>query len=294
MAGTRKWIGVAAVAMIVAGGSVTARAQSQTQQPQQPQQQQPAPATPSDKAAPPQATPLTLEPSTPPVNAEEDAAIKAFREMKNDDLAKKSQGAEDFLTKYPQSRYRPEVYGWQVQYYRSKGETDKMEAAADKQLALFPNDPQTLAVVGATLPRAMNANTPEPAKRLDKAEHMCQKALELLPTITKPEGMTDDVFQGAKDETASMAYSGLGTVDFRRGKYADAIPYFEKAVRLDKQPDPVDYYLLAFCNQKTSHFDDAVAAYQKCAAIPSGMQATCTQGAEEAKKLGATQLSAPK
>ena len=27
-----------------------------------------------------------------------------------------------------------------------------------------------------------------------------------------------------------MAYSGLGIVDFRRGKYADAIPNFEKAV----------------------------------------------------------------
>jgi len=281
MAGTRKWIGVAAVAMIVAGGSVTARAQSQTQQPQQPQQQQPAPATPSDKAAPPQATPLTLEPSTPPVNAEEDAAIKAFREMKNDDLAKKNQAAEDLLTKYPQSRYRVEIYAWQVQYFRSKGDIEKMEGAADKQLTLFPNDPQTLATVGSALPRAMNANTPEPGKRLAKAEQMCQKALEILPTLAKPEGMPDDVFQRAKDQAAAMAYSGLGTVDFRRGKYADAIPNFEKSVRMDPEPDPVNYYLLAYCNQKASHFDDAVAAYTKCAAIPSGMQTTCTQGAEE-------------
>ena len=171
---------------------------------------------------------------------------------------------------------------------------DKMEGAADKQLALFPNDPQTLATVGSALPRAMNANTPEPGKRLAKAEQMCQKALEILPTLAKPEGMPDDVFQRAKDQTAAMAYSGLGTVDFRRGKYADAIPNFEKSVRMDPEPDPVNYYLLAYCNQKASHFDDAVAAYTKCAAIPSGMQTTCTQGAEEAKKLAATQLSAPK
>jgi len=152
----------------------------QTASPQQQQPQQSAPGAPStDKPAAPQAQPLTLEPAAPPVNAEEDAALKAFREMKNDDLAKKEQAAEEFLAKYPQSRYRPEFYAWQVQYFRSKGETDKMEAAADKQLALFPNDPQTLAVVGATLPRAMNANTPDPAKRLAKAEQYCQKALEL-------------------------------------------------------------------------------------------------------------------
>jgi len=110
----------------------------------------------------------------------------------------------------------------------------------------------------------------------------------------KPEGISDQIFQNAKDQTAAMAYSGLGTVDFRRGKYADAIPNFEKAVRIDPDPDPVNYYLLGYCNQKAAHFDDAVAAYTKCAAIPSGMQATCSQGAEEAKKLAATQLSAPK
>ena len=276
--------------LMSAAGIMGQAASPQQQQPQQPASGAPA----TDKPAAPQAAPLTLEPAAPPVNAEEDAALKAFREMKNDDLAKKEQAAEDFLTKYPQSRYRPEFYAWQVQYFRSKGETEKMEAAADKQLALYPNDPQTLAVVGATLPRAMNANTPDPAKRLAKAEQYCQKALELLPTIVKPEGISDQIFQNAKDQTAAMAYSGLGTVDFRRGKYADAIPNFEKAVRIDPDPDPVNYYLLGYCNQKTAHFDDAVAAYTKCAAIPSGMQATCSQGAEEAKKLAATQLSAPK
>jgi hypothetical protein len=45
---------------------------------------------------------------------------------------------------------------------------------------------------------------------------------------------------------------------------------------------------------KTSHFEDAVIAYNKCAAMPGAMQETCKKGAEEAKKLGATQLSAPK
>jgi len=282
---------IMATSLVAAAGILAQTPNSQTQQ----QQQQPVAGAPStDKQGQPQAAPLTLEPAAPPVNAEEDAALKAFREMKNDDLAKKEQAAEDFLTKYPQSRYRPEIYSFQVQYFRSKGDTDKMEATADKQLALFPNDPQTLAVVGSTLPRAMNASTPDPGKRLAKAEQYCQKALEILPTIAKPEGVPDDVFQRAKDQTAALAYGGLGTVDFRRGKYADAIPNFEKAVRIDPEPDPVNYYLLAYCNQKTSHFDDAVSAYTKCAAIPSGMQATCSQAAEEAKKLAATQLSAPK
>jgi len=255
---------------------------------QQPGQQQPNPNN-------PQVAPLTLESSPPPVNAEEDAEVKAFRDEQ--DPAKKDTLAETFVQKYPQSRYLAEVYNWQVRSYFRKGEVDKMEAAADKQFALFPNDPQTLAVVGSTLPRAMNASTPEELKlqRLEKAEKFCQKALDLLPTIQKPQDMADDRFQQLKSETAGMAYSGLGLVAFRRGKFSDAIPNLENAVKADPlNPDPVNYYVLGIANEKTSHFEDAVTAFTKCAALPSGMKATCTQNIEEAKKLAATQLSMPK
>jgi hypothetical protein len=47
-------------------------------------------------------------------------------------------------------------------------------------------------------------------------------------------------------------------------------------------------------NKMTSHFDDAVSAFNKCAAMAGPMQGTCKTQAEDAKKLGATQLSAPK
>jgi tetratricopeptide (TPR) repeat protein len=261
----------------------------------QSQQQQPAPAQqPADKNANQQAAPLTLDSAPPPVSAEEEAAMKAFRDEKTQDVAKKDQMAEEFLQKYPESRYRAEIYNWLVKSYYSQGKSDKMEAIGDKELQLVPNDWQTLAIVGSTLPRAMNANTPEPQKRLVKAEQYCQKALDLLPTAQKPDGITDDAFAAGKNQIAALAYSGLGVVAFRRGKFTDAIPDFEKSLKLDPQPDPVNYYLLGMSNEKASRFDDAVAAFTKCAAMPGGMQATCTQNIEEAKKLAATQLSAPK
>lgn len=278
------------IALLLVASLVGSTATFGQAKPAQPPQQ-PAPAA---APAAPQVTPLTLDSTPPPVNAEEDAAIKGFREAKNEDTEKKDQAAEAFLQKYPQSRYRPEVYSWQVKAYFSKGQIEKMEAAAEKELELTPNDPQTLAIVGSSLPRAMNASTPEPQKRLAKAEQYCQKSLDLLPTLPKPENITDEVFTKAKNQTAALAYSGLGVVAFRRGKFGDAIPDFEQSVKLDPQPDPVNYYLLGFSNQKASHFDDAVAAYTKCAAIPGGMQSTCAQSIEEAKKLAATQLSAPK
>jgi len=264
------------------------------QMPQQPGQPQPG-QQPGQAPNPnnPQAEPV--EPLQPPVSAVEEAAIKSFRDEQ--DPAKKNQLAEDFAQKYPQSRYLPEIYNWQVKFYYGKGDVEKMEASADKQLALYPNDPQTLAIVGATLPRAWNTNLPQEQKdkRLDKAEKYSQKALDLLPTIQKPEGMPDATFQQLKGETYAMAYSGLGLVAFRRGKFNEAIPNLEKAVKADpQQPDPVNYYVLGKADEQTSHFDDAVAAFTKCAAIPSGIKDTCAHSIDEAKKLGATQLSSPK
>jgi len=245
-----------------------------------------------------QVEPLTLAPAAPPVNAEEDAAIKAFRDIPNSstDLQKKIQAGNDFVQKYPTSRYRAEVYSWLVKGYMSSGDVAKMQTAGEKDLELNPNDVQILAILGSALPRSMASNLTEEQKEkvLTQAEQYSNKAIELAPTITKPAGMPDELFIGAKNQTMAMAYSGLGLVAFRRGKFSDAIPNLEKSVRLEPEPDPVNYFVLALSNEKASHFDDAVAAFTKCAAIQGGLQATCKQGIEEAKKLGATQLSIPK
>ena len=220
--------------------------------------------------------------------------MKAFRDVPVNEVEKKEQAGEDFVKKYPQSHYAAEVYGWLVKGYLNTGQVEKMEEAGDKELALAPDDAQTLAILGSTLPRAMNANTPDPEKRLAKAEEYCRKALDLMPALVKPANVSDENFQKAKNQASALAYSGLGLVAFRRGKFADAIPQFEQAVKTDPTPDPVNYYLLGISNQKASHFDDAVAAFTKCAAIPGGLQATCKGNIDEAKKLAATQLSAPK
>jgi len=250
-----------------------------------------------DKDKKPATEPLTLENATttpPPVNAEEDAAFKAFSDIPTTDAEKKIASGEAFLQKYPQSRYRPAVYSPMVVSYVQIGQVDKMEAVGDKAIELTPADLATLAVVSSTLPRAITSTTVEPDKKLAKAERYAKQAIEVAATLPKPDALTDEQFTKAKNQYLAMAHSGLGVVYFRRGKLAEAIPELDQSTKIDPSPDPVNFYLLAMANQKTSHFDDAVAAYGKCAAIPSSLQATCKDGMEQAKKQGATQLSAPK
>jgi tetratricopeptide (TPR) repeat protein len=238
-------------------------------------------------------TGLTLDTTPPPVNAEEDAAYKVFDAVPTTDLAKKIEAGEAFLQKYPESRYRPPIYSVLTLAYIQTGQTQKAFEIGDKEAQLKPDDVQTLAILCQSIPRTINASTPNPSALLDKAEDYGKRALQITPTIAKPANLTDDKFAAAKNETMSMAHSGLGLIDLRRGNLADAITELNQSVTLVPDPDPVNYYLLGIANEKTSHFDAAVAAYTKCAAIPSSLQQTCNNNIAAVKKEGASQLSAP-
>jgi len=239
---------------------------------------------------------LEIPSSKPPANAEEEAAAKAFQAMPNTDIPKKIEAGEQFLRKYPDSQYRPVIYSALTFEYIQSGKVDKALEIGDKEVALKPDDVQTMAILSQTIPRAMNSSTPEPEKQLAKAETYGKRAIEITPTISKPEGLPDQNFVAAKNVTLAMAHSGLGLVYFRRGKFNDAIPELEQSVKIDPNPtpDPVNLYLLGMANQKASHYDEAASAFNKCAAIAGSLQNACKNGAEEAKKQGSTQLSAPK
>jgi tetratricopeptide (TPR) repeat protein len=253
------------------------------------------PAQQSDKPKTPEVAPLTLD-APAPVNAEEDAAFKAFQAVIPNDAAKKIEVGEAFLQKYPESRYKSPVYGALTYAYLQAGNTQKMQEYGEKEIALAPKDVSALALLAQALPRGLRGSASDPANAqvLAKAEQYSKQAIEITPTLPKPENLTDEAFTSAKNQTLAMAHSGLGLVFVRRGKNAEAIPELEEAVKIDPTPDPVNYYLLGMANKATSHFDDAIAAFNKCTAMAGPMQGTCKAQAEDAKKLGATQLSAPK
>ena len=286
------WLEAATVAgLLVCAGGVAAGQGSQFGQGSQSQ----PPAQQTDKPKTPEVTPLTLD-APAPVNAEEDAAYKAFQGVIPNDAAKKIELGEAFLLKYPESRYKSPVYGALTYAYLQAGNTQKMQEYGEKEIALAPNDVSTLALLGQTLPRSLHgsASSPEAVQVLAKAEQYSKQAIEITPTLPKPENLTDEAFVSAKNQTLAMAHSGLGLVFVRRGKNAEAIPELEQAVKIDPTPDPVNYYLLGMANKVTSHFDDAVTAFNKCAGMTGPLQGTCKTQAEDAKKLGTTQLSAPK
>jgi tetratricopeptide (TPR) repeat protein len=286
----RKWnilVGAGALTVFLLSRAVSAEAQA-GQQGQPPSQQQP----PADKDKQPNPAPLSMD-NAPAASPEEDSASKAVQQAAEPN--KRIQLAEDFLQKYPQSRYRGAMYQALVSGYFATQQVPKMLDAGEKEVALNPNDAPVLAVMGQALARTYNAKAPDAAKQLDKAEQYSKRAIEITPTLTKPENLTDEAFSNAKNDTLVMAHSGLGLVYIRRQKFSEAIPELEQSVKADShpEPDPVNYYLLGVADKQTSHFEAAAAAFSKCATVQSTLQATCKSGAEDAKKQSSTQLSAP-
>jgi len=279
--------GVALVAFLAGAALTLAQTQSTPAQQQQPsagdKSKQPAPISMDSAAAAPAPSP------------EEEAAFKAFQEAPPTDPGKKNALGEAFVQKYPQSRYKGAVYQGLVSGYFATQEVPKLLDAGDKELAINPNDAPVLAVVAQTNGRTFNAKAPDAEQQLEKAEQYSKRAIEITPTLPKPANLSDEAFLMAKNDTLEMAHGGLGLVYVRRAKFAEAIPELEQSIKANThpQPDPVNYYLLGMANTKTSHYDAAVSAFSKCAAIQSSLQPTCKAGADEAKKAGASQLSAP-
>jgi len=226
-----------------------------------------------------------LELVKPPVPGEEKAfkAFKSFQAIPNSDAAKKIQSGESFIQKFPTSDYRSYVYGTLTINYFSTNQPDKAITAGEKSLELNPSDIYTMGVLSQALARLYNPSQPD-AARLDKAEQYGKKAVELAPTLKKPDTASQEVFDANKGAALAMAHSGLGLVAIRRGNAAAAIQELDLATKLDNDRDPANLYLLGFANEGAGHFTEAATAFHRCAAVGGNMQDTCKKAESEAQK----------
>src|SRR5580700_8102947 len=136
--------GLQTIAIMLVAGFALAQATSAQYQQQPQQQQQPTPA-PSGKASPSNAAQAPAE--APKIDPEEEKAYKAFYDANAPQQADvRIKLGEQFLAKYPQSKYAEQIYARLMQDYLDKQQFDKMYDAADKALAINPDDVTVLVV----------------------------------------------------------------------------------------------------------------------------------------------------
>lgn len=215
----------------------------------------------------------------------EEADYKAFYKLKPEELDRRMQVGDAFVQKYTDGPYTEAVYSQLTTAAYQKQDFAKMEAYADKALELNPDDVTVLVFVGWVVPHSAEA---APAQ-LDKAEKFERHALELLPTLPRPEGMTDAQLATAKSEYEAQAHSGLGLIDYRRKDYQKAADELTEAtLGASRHPDPADLFVLGVSLSRLERFSDSASAFSRCAAIPGAEQASCKQRADAALKLAST------
>jgi tetratricopeptide (TPR) repeat protein len=249
-------------------------AQGQAQQTPPPKNGAPASGTSAAPAAP----------AAPAVDPQEEAAYKAFFDVSPQDVDKKVQMGEDFVAKYPASRYDGAVYSSLVQLYVPKQDWDKFYAAADKALALNPDDSSVLITVGWVIPHTYNPSDPNAEKNLDKAEAYEKHGIELVGAVAKPANMTDEQFAASKADNLSVAHSGLGLVYFRRQQYDESARELKQSTQAAAHPDPTDLFVLGVDLQSLKLNAEAGDAFDRCAQIPSGLQQQCKSRSDALKQ----------
>jgi tetratricopeptide (TPR) repeat protein len=212
----------------------------------------------------------------------EQAAYQAFHKASESDGDKKIHLGITFLAKYPSDRYTAAVYEEMSQIYYGRKDLPSFYTYSEKGLSLFPDDVHLLALSGWVIPRAFDPHEPDADKKLEKAEFYEKHALDVMTTMQKPGGLTDDQFTQFKTGELAVAHSGLGLVYFRREQYDVSAKELETATQNEATPDPTDYFILGADLENLSKYKEAADAFNRCAQMPGGMQDNCKKYASDA------------
>lgn len=275
---------------------LTPAAPAQYSQPKQQPAAQSAqqPAQPAPKAGQDQLKPGEAPPSdAPPLNKEEEAASRAFFALKSQENPVVITSGEEFLAKYPDSRYRDSVYARLVHAYVNANQDAKVMAVGKQALAVNPDNVDVLALMSWYMGHHFDSNALDAEQVLKSRENYGRHALELMIKMEKPAALSEEDFAKAKADKQALAHSGLALVYYHENKTPQMVAELEQAIALDPIPDPLNYFLLGDGDARMKKFADAAAAYDHCAQMTWAWQAKCQAKMSVAKNLAATQPAPP-
>jgi hypothetical protein len=221
------------------------------------------------------------------IDPKEQAAYDAFYHVNSENLDKKIQLGDAFLVKYPSSVFDEAVDAGLVSVYFEKQDWKNFYSAADKALALKPDDVDVLATEGWVIPHFYNPHDANADEQLNKAETLEKHAIEVLATMAKPASLTDPQFLASKAQKAMQARSALGLVYFRREDYPNSAAQLQQAIEGNASPDQTDLYVLGIDYQNLNRFSEAADMFGRCAQALGNLTDRCKESADEAKHQAA-------
>ncbi|MGO9640286.1 MAG: VWA domain-containing protein [Candidatus Acidiferrales bacterium] len=220
------------------------------------------------------------EPAATP-DSQEEVSFKAI--LGTTDVDQQIRLGQDFLQKYPASRFTESVSNHLVEAYYSKRDWNDFYAAAASALAKDPDDVGVLVLTGWLIPHFYDPNDSEAAVKLTQAEGYLKHAIQLIPALPKSAGFTDEQLAAYKTFEMLRAHSGLGLIDFRRRDYENSVQELQQATQGAASPDANDLWALGIGLQQLKRYAEAAEAFEKCGQIPGDLQDRCKQLVHQAE-----------
>jgi tetratricopeptide (TPR) repeat protein len=208
-------------------GLVGVAGQAAAQQPQAT-----PPAQPQAQPAQPQGQTGAAQNKTIKDPAEYNAYVGAVQQA---DPAAKISGLEAFLTQYPNSVMKADALETLMAAYQQTGNAAKMADAANRLLAVDPNNVKALALM---------AYTDKANQKWQDAQQHSIAGLQAIDKMTKPDGVSDAEFQKQKTQLSALLNSIAGFSSLQLKDNANAQKYLRAAV--EANPNSLeDVYPLA-------------------------------------------------
>ena len=169
---------------------------------------------------------------------------------------------------FPDSQLASQALGVAAASYRQTQNTAKMLEVANGLLAKDPDN------LGMLLLLADYYS--EKGEQLDKAETYAKKAVSLLETAKKPEGVTDEQWKQQSGLQKGLALSALGQIDIQKKNNAQAVDEFKSAgplLKSDEGSYARNQYRLGFALLNLKRVPEAKAAFTDAASVNSPYKA---------------------
>ena len=175
---------------------------------------------------------------------------------------------ERYAATFPDSQYANQALSMVVAAYQQANNVPKMIGASRKALAANPENPGILILLAD--------HWSEQGQELDTAEQNARKAIEILSTMPRPEGITDEQWAQQKSLQTGLAWSAIGQTLIHRKRDAQAVDAFRAAAPLLK-PAAVTYarnqYRLGFALINLKRLSEARVAFMEAASVESPYRA---------------------
>ena len=236
----------------------------------------------SSSPAPPQSVAPPAATVVQSAEMQEEASFKAILDATDPD--QKIRLAQDFLANYPASRFAGPVSDRLVEAYYSKKDWPDFYATATATLAKNPDDVYILVLTGWVITHLYDPNDSEAAGKLNQAENDLKHAIQIIPALPKPAGLTDEQFAASKTTEMSRAHTGLGLVYFRRRDFGNSVSELQLAALGAASPDPTGLWALGVGLRQLKRYAEAADAFEKCGQLPGDLQDPCKQLARQTEK----------